>query len=168
MIIHQADRAVIDLFKKVWKVYNFMNKVGRLAEIPSMQALHGKIAQQTLGPSIQGEDFPGMSSRKTSATIQRCGNVLDGLMQQFRDRVIHDISVDLHRMAKNLDFSEMKYAADAGLDTSESKLCLPGTREDILFEGVASKVVAAPILMHWMRVAKQTLGKRSVVCLLAN
>lgn len=49
MIIHQADRAVIDLFKKVWKVYNFMNKVGRLAEIPSMQALHGKIAQQTLG-----------------------------------------------------------------------------------------------------------------------
>lgn len=50
MILNQADRddAVRDLLKKVSEVYTFMNENGRLAEIPTMQCLFGKVARQTL------------------------------------------------------------------------------------------------------------------------
>jgi len=50
MILDQADRdvAVSDLLKKVSDVYAFISEDEALAEIPSMQALPGKIARQTL------------------------------------------------------------------------------------------------------------------------
>jgi hypothetical protein len=50
MILDQADRddAVRDLLDKLSEVYTFMNGDGRLAEIPTMQELYGKLARQTL------------------------------------------------------------------------------------------------------------------------
>ncbi|OJA17233.1 hypothetical protein AZE42_00168 [Rhizopogon vesiculosus] len=50
MILDQADRdiAVSDLLKKVSDVYAFITEDETLTEIPSMQALYGKIARQTL------------------------------------------------------------------------------------------------------------------------
>ena len=49
MIIDQQDRdnAVQDLLKKLSEVYTFMT-AKRLAEIPMMKDLYGKLAQQTL------------------------------------------------------------------------------------------------------------------------
>jgi hypothetical protein len=75
--------------------------------------------------------------------VQSCSNVLDSLMQQFRDYAAHDTVVYVHHMGKNssfkplliiddpgvvedLDFRDM-YADGASCDTS--KLCLSGTRE---------------------------------------
>lgn len=50
MILDQANRdvAVSDLLKKVSDVYAFITEDEALAEIPSIQALIGKIARQTL------------------------------------------------------------------------------------------------------------------------
>ena len=50
MILNQQNRdnAVQDLLKKLSEVYAFMNEDGRLAEIPIMQELYGKVARQTL------------------------------------------------------------------------------------------------------------------------
>jgi len=50
MVLSQAepDDAVRALLERLSEVYTFMNEDKRLAEIPSMQALYGKIARQTL------------------------------------------------------------------------------------------------------------------------
>jgi len=50
MILSQAERddAVSALLERLSEVYTLMNDDTRLAEIPSMQALYGKIARQTL------------------------------------------------------------------------------------------------------------------------
>jgi len=50
MILNQQNRdnAVQDLLKKLSEVYAFMNEDGRLAEIPTMEKLYGKVARQTL------------------------------------------------------------------------------------------------------------------------
>jgi hypothetical protein len=50
MILDQADRdvAVSDLLTKVSDVYALMKEDDTLAGIPSMQALYGKVARQTL------------------------------------------------------------------------------------------------------------------------
>jgi len=50
MILDQAqlDNDVRTLLGKVSEVYTFMKEDGRLAEVPSMPALFGKLARQTL------------------------------------------------------------------------------------------------------------------------
>jgi hypothetical protein len=50
MILDQVDRdvAVSDLLKKVSEVYTFITEDNALANIPSMLAVYGKIARQTL------------------------------------------------------------------------------------------------------------------------
>ena len=50
MILSQAERddAIRALLERLSEVYTFMNEDKRLAEIPFMQTLYGKIARQTL------------------------------------------------------------------------------------------------------------------------
>jgi hypothetical protein len=50
MILDQAqlDNDVRSLLGNVSEVYSFMKEDGRLAEVPSMEALFGKLARQTL------------------------------------------------------------------------------------------------------------------------
>ena len=65
MILNQAERdnAVRALLETLSEVYTFMNEDKRVAEIPSMQALYGKIARQTL----ECADFIAHYSETTSA-----------------------------------------------------------------------------------------------------
>ena len=65
MILDQAERddAVRALLQRLSEVYTFMNDDKRLAEIPSMQTLYGKIARQTL----ECADFIVHYSETTSA-----------------------------------------------------------------------------------------------------
>ena len=125
------DNAVQDLLNKLSEVYTFMNGDGRLAEIDSMQELFGKLARQTLEctdfiiyysetksackssaprrcrhltPSIiscTGERLAKNVFKETSALIQRYNDVLDTLMQRFRDGVVRDIVVNVHRFGKS-------------------------------------------------------------------
>ncbi|KAG2078667.1 WD40 repeat-like protein [Suillus decipiens] len=69
-------------------------------------------------------------SEETPATIQKHKDVLDNLIKDFQNSTARDTS--LYRMDGDLDFSDMVYAAGAGLDIS--KCCLPDTRKKILSE----------------------------------
>ncbi|OAX39070.1 WD40 repeat-like protein [Rhizopogon vinicolor AM-OR11-026] len=146
MILDQADRddAVSDLLTKVSEVYIFMTEKDSLAAIQSMQALYEEIAEQTLKCVEFIVEYSERKSvwmrlakdvfKETRAIIQSHNDVLDGLMQNFRDQAAREILKDVHHMAEILNLNGMEYATNAGLDTSESKLCLPGTREEILSE----------------------------------
>ncbi|KIO00851.1 hypothetical protein M404DRAFT_753719, partial [Pisolithus tinctorius Marx 270] len=51
-------------------------------------------------------------------------------MQQYRDRAIRDIQINMYRVLEDLNLEGMAYAAGAGLNTT--KKCLDGTRTEIL------------------------------------
>jgi WD40 repeat protein len=108
-----------------------------LAKDLPMLGIYGKIARQIL----ECADFIAHYSEtksawkrlgkyvfeETDAAVRSYIDVLDNLMQQFRDRAVRDIII---YTAKDLDFSDLEYAAGAGINNS--KCCLPGTRETIL------------------------------------
>jgi hypothetical protein len=71
MILNQAERddAVRALLERLSEVYTFMNEDKRLAEIPFMQTLYGKIARQTL----ECADFiVHYSETKSACESNRC------------------------------------------------------------------------------------------------
>jgi len=124
------DNAVQDLLKKLSEVYTFMNEDVRLADIMSMQELYGKAARQTLECadfivhyseaksacklsslrrrrltlnviSCTGQRLARDVFRETSALIKSYNDVLDALMQQFRDGAVRDIVVNVYRFGKS-------------------------------------------------------------------
>ncbi|KAG2336413.1 hypothetical protein BDR05DRAFT_1005889 [Suillus weaverae] len=81
-------------------------------------------------PRTFGKDSETNVISETNDTIQQYSNVLDMLMQNFRDQVARDVAIHVHRTGEILDLSGMTYAAGAGLDTR--KQCLQGTLTEIL------------------------------------
>ena len=69
---------------------------------------------------------------ETQIAVADYSNVLDELMQQYRDRAVRDIHVNVYRVLEDLNLDGMVYAADVGLKTT--KKCLDGTRKEILQE----------------------------------
>jgi len=71
MILSQAERddAIRALLERLSEIYTFMNEDKRLANIPSMQMLYGKIARQTL----ECADFiVHYSETKSVCQLNRC------------------------------------------------------------------------------------------------
>ena len=132
MILDQQDRdnAVQDLLKKLSDVYAFMNEEERLAEIPTMKDLYGKLARQTLEcadfivhyaetksackssvlrcrhPAFNNMFWTGKRLAKnvlkeTNSVIQSYNNVFDNLMQQFRDGAVSHIVINVHHFGKS-------------------------------------------------------------------
>jgi len=69
------------------------------------------------------------------SVVDEYNNALDELMQEFRDRAVHDTHINVHRVLdimEDLSLDSMAYAGGAGLNTT--KQCLDGTRVDILKE----------------------------------
>ncbi|KAG1794911.1 uncharacterized protein HD556DRAFT_410835 [Suillus plorans] len=143
MILDQADRdaAVSRLLSKISDIYVLLVEGDRLARISSMLEIYGKIARQTLECAdfvIHYSDMQNFWRRlgkhvlsETEATMQCYNEVLDNLMQQFRDQMALTTIETVHRIAEDLDVSGMEYVAGAGRNT---KNCLSGTREYILSE----------------------------------
>ncbi|KIK31792.1 hypothetical protein CY34DRAFT_814518 [Suillus luteus UH-Slu-Lm8-n1] len=135
-----SDGAVRGLLTKVSDVYAFIMEEEELAKIQFKLAIYGKIAKLTLVCADFIVHFSETKSAWTRLgkhvcdepgnTIQSYSNVLDTLMQQFRDRGAHDTVVTVHHMGEDLDLTGMEYTAGAGLNTS--RCCLPITRDDIL------------------------------------
>ncbi|KAG1859617.1 hypothetical protein DFJ58DRAFT_286078 [Suillus subalutaceus] len=141
IILAQADRdaAVLKLLEKLRQVYMFMAQDETLGQISTMRVILGQISQQTLECAQFIKNYSDTKNfwerlgknavSETSDTIQQYSNVLDMLMQNFRDQVTRDVAIHVHRR-EILDLSGMTYAAGAGLDTR--KQCLQGTRTEIL------------------------------------
>ncbi|KAG1743388.1 hypothetical protein EDB19DRAFT_557829 [Suillus lakei] len=144
MILDQAnqDAAVSRLLSKISDVYALLMEREGLARIASMLEIYGKIARQTLECADFIVHYSDMKSfwkrlgkhvfNETEAAIQSHNEVLDNLMQQFRDQMALTTIETVHRIAEDLDVSGMEYVPGAGRNTSKN--CLPGTREDILSE----------------------------------
>ena len=61
--------------------------------------------------------------------------MLDELVQQYRDRTVRDMHINVYRASENVNLDEMAYAGGTGHDTT--KKCLDGTRTEILREIVS-------------------------------
>ncbi|KAG2064689.1 WD40 repeat-like protein [Suillus decipiens] len=122
------------------EVYTFITEDEELTKIQSMVAVYEKIAQQTLECADFISHYSETKSAwmrlgkhvfdETDATIRSYNNVLDSLMQQFRDKAARDTVVIVHHIADSLDLFGMECATGAGLNPS--KCCLPDTRQDLL------------------------------------
>ena len=58
--------------------------------------------------------------------------MLDELVQQYRDRTVRDMHINVHRIWEDIKLDGMGYAGGTGHDTT--KKCLDGTRTEILRE----------------------------------
>jgi hypothetical protein len=133
---------VLGLVFKLDQVYGFMIQDETLAQISSMRGILGQISQQTLECARFIRDYSKTKSfwkrlakdilTETNNQIQRYSDVLDALMQNFRDQVTRDVAIYTYRTGELLDLSGITYAANAGVDTR--KQCLQGTRTEILSE----------------------------------
>ncbi|KAG1727564.1 uncharacterized protein EDB91DRAFT_890641 [Suillus paluster] len=113
MILDQADRdaAVSGLLSKISEVYTFITEEEALASVPSMPVIYGKIARQTLECADFIAHYSETTSawkrlgkhafKETQAAIESYNEVLDSLMQQFRDRAARDTLVIVHHMGKS-------------------------------------------------------------------
>ena len=130
MILRQNDRdnAVRGLLIKLSEVYNFMNEE-RLVEIENMQVVCGKLARQTqecadfivhyadrksacessplcrnhLTPSVvsfTGKRLAKDLLKETETVIKNYNDVLDTLMQQFRDHAVRSTVLQVYRIGK--------------------------------------------------------------------
>ncbi|KAG1851441.1 hypothetical protein DFJ58DRAFT_746276 [Suillus subalutaceus] len=141
-IIAQAERdqSINSLLKKLAEVYRFMTQDDNLGKIESLCEIVGKIVQQTLECARFIRDYSETKSfwkrlgktvlSETDAIINQYSNILDELMQQFRDQVDRDVAVFVQRSGDTLDLGDIAYAKGVGLNTM--KQCLPGTRTEIL------------------------------------
>ncbi|KAG6330502.1 hypothetical protein ID866_8587, partial [Astraeus odoratus] len=151
MIINQVNRdmAINELLEKIREFYLFISEGDRLKKLVLMEEVLKAMSDQVfdcarfianysetkgfwrrLGKNIMAE---------TEATIKKYNAVLDGLMQNFRDRAalythiaVHHILQDLEQLSDTVHLNNMSYAEGAGLNTS--KQCLQGTRTEILGE----------------------------------
>ncbi|KAG2104047.1 uncharacterized protein F5147DRAFT_808287 [Suillus discolor] len=142
IILAQVDRneAILDLYKKLGQVYGFMTQDDTLDQILLMSTILGQISQQILECAHFIRDYSEKKNfwkrlgknvvSETDDTIQWYNNVLDALMQNFRDQVARDVAIYIHHTGEILDLSGMAYVEATGLDTR--KRCLPGTHTDIL------------------------------------
>ncbi|KAG2335671.1 hypothetical protein BDR05DRAFT_1006571 [Suillus weaverae] len=115
MILAQTDRdaAVLKLLEKLCQVYGFMTQDQILGQISSMRIILGQISQQTLECAQFIKSYSETKNfwkrlgknviSETNDTIQQYSDVLDMLMQNFRDQVARDVAIHIHRTGKGSD-----------------------------------------------------------------
>jgi len=130
IILAQADRdkAILNLLKKLGQVYSFVMQDDTLQQVSSMSTILGQISQQTLECARFIRDYSEKKNfcespkhrytlqifnliigkrlgknivSETDDTIQRYDDVLDALMQNFRDQVARDVAIYVHRTSKD-------------------------------------------------------------------
>ncbi|KAG1901391.1 uncharacterized protein F5891DRAFT_1029204 [Suillus fuscotomentosus] len=116
IILAQANRdeAVLDLYKKLGQVYGFITQDDALLKISSMRDVLGQISQQTLECANFIRDYSEKKSfwerlgknivSETNDTIRQYNDVLDALMQNFRDQVTRDVATYIHDTSKYFIF----------------------------------------------------------------
>ncbi|KIN94536.1 hypothetical protein M404DRAFT_168052, partial [Pisolithus tinctorius Marx 270] len=138
--VSNLDKAVSDLLKMIRGVYEFLAEEDTINNIDSMKDTLAKIAGVICNAVQFIKDYSKTKSfwkrteknigSKTQAFIDGYTMTLNDLMQQYRDRTARDTQINVYHILEDLNLEGMAYAAGAGLDTS--KICLDGTRTEIL------------------------------------
>ncbi|KIK15540.1 hypothetical protein PISMIDRAFT_320776, partial [Pisolithus microcarpus 441] len=142
LLIDQAnlDSEVFGLLNTVKDLYEFLMEKDTLENIDSMKETLRKISQEMSATALfvvkycRKQNFlVRIGDRLVSdpQTVAR-GHIknLGDLMQQYRDRTMRDIQINMYHVLEDLNLEGMAYAAGAGLNMT--KKCLDGTRTEIL------------------------------------
>ncbi|KIK24294.1 hypothetical protein PISMIDRAFT_412255, partial [Pisolithus microcarpus 441] len=134
------DNAVSQLLEKVGSLYAFLSEDGIIKNIDSMRGPLAKIARVISACAQFIKDYSETTNfwrrlgknimLETQTTISNYTNILDELMQQYRDCQTWDIQITMHCVLEDLNMEGMAYAGGAGLNTM--KKCLENTRTEIL------------------------------------
>jgi hypothetical protein len=60
------------------------------------------VARQSISSLYAGERLAKNIFKETTATIQKYNNVLDTLMQRFRDLAVRDTSINVHEIGESV------------------------------------------------------------------
>ncbi|KIK17889.1 hypothetical protein PISMIDRAFT_211314, partial [Pisolithus microcarpus 441] len=162
LLIDQAnlDSEVFGLLNTVKDVYEFLMEKDTIEHIDSMKGTLSKISQEmsATAPFVvkycKKQNFfvrIGNNLVSDPQTVAR-GHMknLGDLMQQYRDRTMRDIQINMYHVLEDLNLEGMAYAGGAGLNTT--KVCLDGTRTEILkdiTDWIASRDVNVPRIL-WL------------------
>ncbi|KAL4081514.1 WD40-repeat-containing domain protein [Scleroderma yunnanense] len=119
---------------------NLDNTVSSL--VPKIQDTLARIAQVISDCAQFVKNYSEMKSSwnrpgknmmwEIQTVVNDYNRMLNELMQQYRDRAVRDIHINVYRVLEDINLDGMAYAAGAGLNTM--KKCLDGTRTEILKE----------------------------------
>ncbi|KAL4068682.1 WD40-repeat-containing domain protein [Scleroderma yunnanense] len=141
------DNSVSGLLEKIRIVYKFLLEEDTQANLDTMKVTLARIAQvisnctqfiknysetKNFSSIISGKRLGKNIASETQTAIDDYNKALDDLMQQYRDRIVHDTHTSVYRVLEDLNLDGMAYAGGAGLNTT--KRCLDGTRMEILKE----------------------------------
>ncbi|KIN98787.1 hypothetical protein M404DRAFT_1005115 [Pisolithus tinctorius Marx 270] len=142
LLINQAnlDNEVFGLLNTVKDLYEFLMEKDTIENMDNMKETLRKISQEMSAAALFVIKYCkkkniliriGDSLVSDPQTVAR-GHIknLGDLMQQYRDRAIRDIQINMNHVLEDLNLEGMAYAAGAGLNTT--KKCLDGTRTEIL------------------------------------
>ncbi|KAL4075164.1 hypothetical protein V8B97DRAFT_1544571 [Scleroderma yunnanense] len=144
LVITQAnlDSSVSSLLAKVQNVYEFLLEKDTLSNLCTMKDTLARIAQvinnyaQFIKNYSETKNFWKRLGEnvgtETQTTINAYNKELDELMQQYRDRAVRDIYINIDHVREHLNLDGMARADGAGL--KPTKKCLDGTRTEILKE----------------------------------
>ncbi|KIN98754.1 hypothetical protein M404DRAFT_827906, partial [Pisolithus tinctorius Marx 270] len=142
LLINQAnlDNEVFGLLNTIKDLYEFLMEKDTIENVDSMKETLRKISQEMSATALFvvkyckkknilvriGDSFVSDPQTVARGHIKNLGD----LMQQYRDRAIRDIQINMYRVLEDLNLEGMAYATGAGLNTT--KKCLDGTRTEIL------------------------------------
>ncbi|KAL4071517.1 quinon protein alcohol dehydrogenase-like superfamily [Scleroderma yunnanense] len=138
----KLDDDIGTLLAKISQTYQFIMEDETLAKIDAMKDTLAEIAQvvqETAQFIVKYAETSNFWKRigknlfsETRSRVTQYNDALDRLMQQFRDRELRDIHVNVIHIREELSLEGLAYVGGVGLNTT--KQCLEGTRTEILNE----------------------------------
>ncbi|KAG6326487.1 hypothetical protein ID866_12602, partial [Astraeus odoratus] len=136
------DGTVASLLPKLQNVYEFLmdgdtliNTTGREDTLAQISQVVGDCTQFIVDFSKAKNPLMRLGKNLLSdvqSTVDEYNKALDDLMQQYRDRALRTIDVNVTRLAEEFKIDGMSYAVGVGPITT--KKCPDGTRTEILEE----------------------------------
>ncbi|KIO00159.1 hypothetical protein M404DRAFT_770902, partial [Pisolithus tinctorius Marx 270] len=179
LLINQAnlDNEVFGLLNTVKDLYEFLMEKDTIENMDGMKETLRRISQEMSAAALFVVKYCkkknilvriGDSLVSDPQTVAR-GHVknLGDLMQQYRDRAIRDIQVNISHVFEDLNLEGMAYAVGAGLNTT--KKCLDGTRTEILkdiIDWITTSDVNAPRIL-WLH-GQPGRGKSAIAHTIAS
>ncbi|KIN97223.1 hypothetical protein M404DRAFT_1006269, partial [Pisolithus tinctorius Marx 270] len=179
LLISQVNRdaAVSSLLNKIRNTYEFLAEDDTIKNIENMKDTLAMIARvisdsaQFIKDYSETKSFWERMGKNILSETQTIADghikTLDDLMQQYRDRTIRNIHINVTRVFEDLNLDGMAYAGGAGLNTT--KRCLDGTRTEILQQiigWITSRDVDVPRIL-WLH-GQAGRGKSAIAHTIAS
>ncbi|KXN87593.1 Vegetative incompatibility protein HET-E-1 [Leucoagaricus sp. SymC.cos] len=160
----ELDDSVLSLVVKMNDTYTFLISEG-MDQIKGMETVVRRISQQTQECAYFIQAYSKNkhfwlrllknSFSEATERVQSYNETFENLLQEFRDKAARDTSLVVHRvwhgvesLAEKMDLNNIPYADGAGFNTE--KLCLLGTRGELLDEIIHASLGPTPLALDSM------------------